>query len=751
MDVNKNRYNRVLVNNELMDEYYIEDGIDQGEVWSPILWRIFYDALLTRLNETKEETGYNFYEEKLINREKGETRVLEISINAMAFMDDTTLISKNKIQLTKMIEICHQFFKINDIKANISKYELIKINDKEKEDLIIEGEKISKNKRRKNRHSRNFGEKIHKKQRYFKKKQRHYVLRRPSRSGWYKYVKMETLMQGERIKHEREDSKMEYIGQVTKSNIHINLFDENEKKGKNQIITWNVEGDFPIFCEDKKKSQSKKCKRIGLHLELVNDKIDINNSPFLKKCKGCDRNIDTKKIKPKVDERGKKIYGFKIMWKILEEKNNIIEENSEITLLAKHDGNNENEFKIILRSLIIGLLIIENDSEIVLGINENVQKLIFDFKNNFSNRRKIDSDYYLELLFIENFLEDNEMKIAEMNEYDYRLLKKLRVIAREILNEEINTIKYNFEINNEALLVNEFNLYWNQRLITGGYTRGWRKKVTNAIWKNEMLNSNRLDDLFMYNFKKEFDWKNTLEFISNRTEFSKRQCGDKDTYERFYRIKNLLKEQPTYEALYQRNTNKIEDNKCIRCKENEIESWEHIWICNDNESTLNEIIYDSLNLFEQQLKNSNQEENIEILRNFSFDFLNVLESPSVVLRGKSRIWELIRELWRFTYNEIKNRIWIPRCNEVKRLEEIENIKKADLRKRKNDQEEKLDEDGEKINKKKKKTEEKIEENKNILETNIKLATLTKLTGKIVDGINIDNIWDTTVKIADYID
>ncbi|PKC09158.1 hypothetical protein RhiirA5_375674 [Rhizophagus irregularis] len=456
---------------------------------------------------------------------------------------------------------------------------------------------------------------------------------------WFKDIENKILEDGNNIIRK---IKKEYIGQVTKSNIHINLFDENEKKGKNQIITWNVEGDFPIFCEDKKKSQSKKCKRIGLHLELVNDKIDINNSPFLKKCKGCDRNIDTKKIKPKVDESGKKIYGFKIMWKILEEKNNIIEENSEITLLAKHDGNNENEFKIILRSLIIGLLIIENDSEIVLGINENVQKLIFDFKNNFSNRRKIDSDYYLELLFIENFLEDNEMKIAEMNEYDYRLLKKLRVIAKEILNEEINTIKYNFEINNEALLVNEFNLYWNQRLITGGYTRGWRKKVTNAIWKNEMLNSNRLDDLFMYNFKKEFDWKNTLEFISNRTEFSKRQCGDKDTYERFYRIKNLLKEQPTYEALYQRNTNKIEDNKCIRCKENEIESWEHIWICNDNESTLNEIIYDSLNLFEQQLKNSNQEENIEILRNFSFDFLNILESPSVVLRGKSRIWELIR-------------------------------------------------------------------------------------------------------------
>lgn len=119
MDVNLNRYNRVLVNNELTEEYYIEDGIDQGEVWSPLLWRIFYDALLTRLNEIKEETGYNFYEEKIIDKTKKEIEILEISINATAFMDDTMLISKNKIQLNKMIEICHQFFKINDIKANI--------------------------------------------------------------------------------------------------------------------------------------------------------------------------------------------------------------------------------------------------------------------------------------------------------------------------------------------------------------------------------------------------------------------------------------------------------------------------------------------------------------------------------------------------------------------------------------------------------------------------------------------------------
>ncbi|EXX65920.1 hypothetical protein RirG_128680 [Rhizophagus irregularis DAOM 197198w] len=42
-----------------------------------------------------------------------------------------------------MIEICHQFFNINDIKANVSKYELIKINN-DKEELLIKGESITK-------------------------------------------------------------------------------------------------------------------------------------------------------------------------------------------------------------------------------------------------------------------------------------------------------------------------------------------------------------------------------------------------------------------------------------------------------------------------------------------------------------------------------------------------------------------------------------------------------------------------------
>lgn len=44
-------------------------------------------------------------------------------------------------------------------------------------------------------------------------------------------------------------------------------------------------------------------------------------------------------------------------------------------------------------------------------------------------------------------------------------------------------------------MVNEFNLYWKRILIAGNYG-GWRKKCTEAVWKNEILNSGKLEDLF---------------------------------------------------------------------------------------------------------------------------------------------------------------------------------------------------------------------------------------------------------------
>ncbi|GET58632.1 hypothetical protein GLOIN_2v1770769 [Rhizophagus irregularis DAOM 181602=DAOM 197198] len=48
--------------------------------------------------------------------------------------------------------------------------------------------------------------------------------------------------------------KNEFIGQSQKENIHVNLFDENEKQDKSSIITWNDEAEK--WTEEKKKTIS---------------------------------------------------------------------------------------------------------------------------------------------------------------------------------------------------------------------------------------------------------------------------------------------------------------------------------------------------------------------------------------------------------------------------------------------------------------------------------------------------------------
>jgi hypothetical protein len=75
---------------------------------------------------------------------------------------------------------------------------------------------------------------------------------------------------------------------------------------------------------------------------------------------------------------------------------------------------------------------------------------------------------------------------------------------------------YMIDFNEGGLVTNEFNLYWKYNLILGDL-RGWRKKVSEVIWKNEILNSKKIEDLFSYNYRNKFDWVKSLKFISNGT------------------------------------------------------------------------------------------------------------------------------------------------------------------------------------------------------------------------------------------
>ncbi|PKY62739.1 hypothetical protein RhiirA4_489782 [Rhizophagus irregularis] len=49
---------------------------------------------------------------------------------------------------------------------------------------------------------------------------------------------------------------------------------------------------------------------------------------------------------------------------------------------------------------------------------------------------------------------------------------------------------YKMKFIDEAMSFDEFNLYWKKILISGGL-KAWRKKCSELIWKNEMLNSSK--------------------------------------------------------------------------------------------------------------------------------------------------------------------------------------------------------------------------------------------------------------------
>ncbi|PKK61926.1 hypothetical protein RhiirC2_791116 [Rhizophagus irregularis] len=76
--------------------YDVRDGLDQGEIWSPILWRIFYDVSLTRLELVRNEVCY-----RIEVRYKDDVR----SIQEFTLYWKSFLISGNYRNWTKKVTI----------------------------------------------------------------------------------------------------------------------------------------------------------------------------------------------------------------------------------------------------------------------------------------------------------------------------------------------------------------------------------------------------------------------------------------------------------------------------------------------------------------------------------------------------------------------------------------------------------------------------------------------------------------------
>ena len=119
---------QIITDFGLSPSFQVQDGIDQGDALSPLLWWIFYDPLLVAIQSTPG-LGYTSnltWPHNVYNQDTWESFSTNVAV--LAYMDDTIFAGASQSQTQRTIDLANSFYEMHDIDINGTKSELLVFN-----------------------------------------------------------------------------------------------------------------------------------------------------------------------------------------------------------------------------------------------------------------------------------------------------------------------------------------------------------------------------------------------------------------------------------------------------------------------------------------------------------------------------------------------------------------------------------------------------------------------------------------------